>query len=419
MQEGGRTMQRNWRGFFAVIISAAIAAALTRMELPLVLVLALAMFAGGALLLVLDPTHSEDEMTLQAQEADLPSGFGRALLDNIPSPVFVINERGRVAYANRPMRSLVPRAEPGLHFSAIFRAPRFVEAVNKAFNSSPVRDIDFSALFGGTERVLNAHIAQLPPVSDFGPGAQVLVQIADLSDQRATEVARTDFIANASHELRTPLASILGYIETLRGHAKDDPEARAHFLGIMNSQAQRMQRLVEDLMSLTRIEMAAHSSPSEICDLYDTTREAVRALQPLAEKIGAELNLALPEEDLALIADRDQIAQVITNLTENALKYGGQGVSVTVSAASSVPPRPRMVGIAIEDTGPGIAREHLHRLTERFYRVSAKKSKEQGGTGLGLAIVKHILARHGGELAVESELEQGSSFTIWLPVSQN
>nr|WP_246237349.1 ATP-binding protein [Halovulum dunhuangense] len=228
---------------------------------------------------------------------------------------------------------------------------------------------------------------------------------------------RSDFVANASHELRTPLASILGYIETLQGHARDDPEAREMFLGIMRAQATRMQRLVDDLMSLSRIEMDAHVRPEERVDLFGIAADAAAALFPQASQNDVILQIELPRGpgNPQVLGDRDQIAQVMVNLVDNAIKYSGSGQKVRVSEAEPDARYPGCLGISVIDDGPGIAREHIPRLTERFYRVNPGKSKKLGGTGLGLAITKHILQRHGGALDVKSRLGEGSRFTIWIP----
>ncbi|MCF6304765.1 MAG: ATP-binding protein [Rhodobacteraceae bacterium] len=229
---------------------------------------------------------------------------------------------------------------------------------------------------------------------------------------------RSDFIANVSHELRTPLASISGYIETLQGHAKDDPEARERFLSVMAAQAGRMQNLVSDLMSLNRIELAEHKTPHEKCALNALVSEAVADVQPLQEKLGAVIKVDLLPDMPMVSGDRAQLNQVLINLFENAIKYNSAGGPIMIGTALPSKNYPGMVGISVRDCGEGIAPEHLPRLTERFYRVSVAKSRDKGGTGLGLAIVKHILNRHNGMLEITSEIGKGSVFTMWLPVAQ-
>jgi len=330
----------------------------------------------------------------------LPRGFGRALLDQMPAALILINDKGRLTYANSTANALVPRLRKGNHYANLFRAPAFIEAVNDVLADGDGRNTTFS--LPGQDRVFEAQILALPPGGDFGEATQVIVQIEDRTKDKLSEQMRADFIANASHELRTPLASIIGYIETLQGHAKDDPQARERFLGIMSKQADRMNRLVEDLMSLSRIEMNAHLAPEEVCDIHGIVLEVRAALQPVADKAEVEVVARLVPGLKMVVGDHDQLMQVATNLIDNAIKYGG-GAEVSVFEAKANEKYPRMIGISVEDKGLGISRQHLHRLTERFYRTNVAQSRNSGGTGLGLAIVKHILNRHGGELQIESK----------------
>lgn len=342
----------------------------------------------------------------------LPLGFGRALLEQMPLALVLINERGRITYANSAAQKLVPRLTTGDHFANLFRVPAFVETVNSTLDDGGAREQVFS--LPGQERVFEAEIGPLPQGGDFGTDRQVIVKIEDRTQERRAEQMRTDFIANASHELRTPLASVMGYVETLQGHAKDDPQAQERFLDIMSKQAARMHRLVEDLMSLSRIELDAHVTPDDPCDLHSIVHEVGTALKPLADKHEVTLDIRLGEGVKTVKGDQHQLHQVATNLIDNAIKYGAGG-TVTVSQAKPNEKYPRMIGISVQDEGGGISSEHLHRLTERFYRVNVAQSRKVGGTGLGLAIVKHILNRHGGELQIESKDGNGSRFTFWVP----
>jgi two-component system phosphate regulon sensor histidine kinase PhoR len=238
----------------------------------------------------------------------------------------------------------------------------------------------------------------------------VLVLLRDLTQQQQIERMRADFVANASHELRTPLASVIGFIETLKGAARDDPEARARFLDLMQAQADRMRRLVDDLLSLSRIEMNAHRRPTDTVELGSTARQAIELLATVAEAAGVQVRLQCPEP-VTVAGDRDELLQVVANLVENAVKYAASGKNVDVAVGREG----EMATVAVTDYGPGIAPEHIPRLTERFYRVSVKDSRARGGTGLGLAIVKHILNRHRGKLRIESRRGHGSTFTVLLP----
>ena len=247
-------------------------------------------------------------------------------------------------------------------------------------------------------------------------GGCFLVAIEDLSERHRLERMRVDFVANASHELRTPLASLMGFIETLQGPARNDPAARERFLAIMREQARRMARLIDDLLSLSRIELNAHLPPSTPVDLASLVRQVTDGLQTLARDRKVEIRQVIPPEPLTVLGDRDELIRGLENLVENALKYGAAGkrVDVTLSRGQTRAGAPE-ARIAVRDFGPGIAPEHLPRLTERFYRVDVADSRSQGGTGLGLALVKHILNRHRGRLMIESVAGEGATFTVVLP----
>jgi two-component system phosphate regulon sensor histidine kinase PhoR len=223
---------------------------------------------------------------------------------------------------------------------------------------------------------------------------------------------RADFVANASHELRTPLAALSGFIDTLRGHARDDEEAREKFLGIMSVEAARMRRLIDDLLSLTRIEMNEHVPPHNRIQLDNVVRETAAALSPLARQDRITVEISTPANLPPVIGDRDELIQLFQNLMQNALKYGRENGHVWISCGQTPDGQ---VFAAVKDDGEGIASSAIPRLTERFYRVDVKRSREKGGTGLGLAIVKHIVSRHQGRLQIESRLGEGSSFTVLLP----
>jgi two-component system phosphate regulon sensor histidine kinase PhoR len=229
---------------------------------------------------------------------------------------------------------------------------------------------------------------------------------------------RADFIANASHELRTPLAALLGFIETLQGPAKNDLAARDKFLAIMQGQATRMARLIDDLLSLSRIELNAHLPPNTPLDLAPVVKQVADGLQTLARDRDVAIKVSAPQDALIVLGDRDELIRALENLVENALKYGAAGKRVDITLARSqtragVPE----VRLAVRDYGPGIAPEHLPRLTERFYRVDVADSRAQGGTGLGLALVKHVLNRHGGRLSIESTPGEGATFIMHLPLN--
>jgi two-component system phosphate regulon sensor histidine kinase PhoR len=244
----------------------------------------------------------------------------------------------------------------------------------------------------------------------------MLMTFHDQTPLRRVEEMRADFVANASHELRTPLAALSGFIDTLQGQAKDDPKARERFLGIMHNQATRMARLIDDLLSLSRVELSAHVRPDTLVDLLPIIRQVADGLEPLARERQVEVEIHLPEPPVMIAGDREELLRLFENLIENALKYGASGGRVIVSLTSSrATDGAQEVRVMVRDFGPGIAPEHLPRLTERFYRVDVGDSRSQGGTGLGLSLVKHILNRHRGRLLIESVPKQGATFTACFP----
>jgi two-component system phosphate regulon sensor histidine kinase PhoR len=247
----------------------------------------------------------------------------------------------------------------------------------------------------------------------------LLLVFHDLTPLRRVEEMRADFVANASHELRTPLAALSGFIDTLLGPARDDAAARERFLAIMKTQAARMARLIDDLLSLSRIELSEHLHPDRPVDLVLVVRQVIDGLQTLAVDRGVAIAVALPAEPMIVLGDRDELTRVFENLVENALKYGASGKMVDVSFATATGPAGPEALVAVRDYGPGIPAEHLPRLTERFYRVDVTQSRAEGGTGLGLALVKHILNRHRGRIVIESEIGKGATFTARLPLVHN
>src|SRR5579883_1483023 len=271
-----------------------------------------------------------------------------------------------------------------------------------------------------TDRWWEATIAPLVLPGGASPDRHlVLLALRDLTPLRRVEEMRADFVANASHELRTPLASLSGFIETLQGPARNDATARDRFLAIMKEQATRMARLIDDLLSLSRIEQKAHIHPDNTTDLVEIVHEVADGLSPLARERDVEIKIADKASSLVVSGDRDELIRVFENLIENALKYAASGKRVDITLAREpAAGEARDAIVSVRDYGPGIAPEHLPRLTERFYRVDVGESRAQGGTGLGLALVKHILNRHRGRLMIESAPGSGANFSVRLPLSR-
>ena len=320
----------------------------------------------------------------------------------------------RVVLANRAARDLLRIPREGAILVSVLRDPTLLEAVDEALFGGVSRETNFDS--GGVQA--RHWRAMTRPLPASATETLALVRLRDETDVRRMELRRVDFLANASHELRTPLASLSGFIETLRGPAKDDPAAREKFLGIMREQATRMSRLIDDLLSLSRIEMKRHVPISTRVDLGAILRKVESQLAPLAEQLDVELALDLPEEPVAIPGDEDELMQVFSNLVENACKYGETGKRVEISLTRTVDAGGSFVDAAVRDFGPGIPAEHVPRLTERFYRVDPGRSRAKRGTGLGLSITRNILLRHRGRLLVESTIGKGSVFTARLPLAR-
>ncbi len=344
-----------------------------------------------------------------------PRADWQMVLDAIPDPVLALGDHGRIVHFNPAAREIYGTLRIGGQAALLSRDPEFLQAIDEVVDDGRQRTVEVQERVPIDRRV-RITLTAMPDREMARSGEhvvpRVVIVLRDLTEQDRLARMRADFVANASHEMRTPLASLVGFIETLQGRASDDAVARARFLGIMSDQAARMSRLVEDLLSLSRVEMREHVPPRTAIDLNETIAAAILALEPLAQRSGAKLTLSLCDGPATVLGETDEIVQVVQNLVQNAIKYGRPGgpIDVTVRRIRQGPTM--RLAVAVRDEGPGIAPEHLPRLTERFYRVSAKSSREKGGTGLGLAIVKHIANRHRGELRVTSELGKGSTFTF-------
>ena len=336
---------------------------------------------------VLLPRHDGDQALPGA--LDRPAAVSRTtsamhlMADALPDPVIVLNPAGHVLFCNAPARGLFASLRQGNHISSVIRTPEFLDAVSAA----PERGRAVTVTYAERVPVGRRMAATVAPLARGSErGGNILVLLRDLTEGERINQMRADFIANASHELRTPLASLRGFIETLQGTAKEDTGARERFLPIMAEQASRMTRLIDALLSLSRVEMNAHVPPSDLVDLNDVLNSTKDTLEPLARETGFRLEVARFQRPAIVRGDRDELLQVMQNLVQNAFKYGERGGQVRIEA-KHIPSLGRQSGryaIAVVDNGLGIAPEHLPRLTERFYRVDVASSREKGGTGLGL-----------------------------------
>ena len=382
-----------------------------------ILLLVLCLILGA---LALWPYHrlqrSQEELArsrreLQRQGDELVRLRDSPLLDLLPDPILVLDERRQVLRANQAAHQAF-----GADISAVLRHPGLRLAIDRGFRSSEAQMVNL-ALPVPVPRDVQAHVLLVD--HRLPDGGRAVVILSDRTREKAAERSRADFVANASHELRTPLASLIGFIDTLRGPAANDPPAQQRFLGIMAEQALRMQRLIDDLLSLSRIELAEHQPPREPVDVAALIRRVTAGFEPRLAAGQVELELDLPEEPVMVNGDADQLTQVLQNLVDNGLKYGADGHFLRVCLSPPLPgehwPVRAGVVITVTDRGPGIPSEHLPRLTERFYRVDKGRSRAIGGTGLGLAIVKHIVNRHRGQLVIQSEIGAGTTVRVWLP----
>lgn len=333
----------------------------------------------------------------------------QALISALPEAALLVDQAGIIVAANM-------RAEEGFSVPlqrqpvALFiRSSSMASALANVFRSDQPIEFEYEER-GKVPRTVFAHVAKLESDS---PVPLALILLRDRTREAQIEKMRSDFVANASHELRTPLTTLSGFIETMQGAAKQDEKARGQFLQTMKTQADRMSRLIDDLLSLSRIELDEHMEPKELVNLGSIIKQTESYVRPIAMETGCDLHLSITP-DVFVRGDANQLGQVAHNLIENAVKYSGKGKRVLVELTRS----DSEAILSVVDNGPGIAAHHIPRLTERFYRVNVQDSRTRGGTGLGLAICKHIINRHRGRLAVESETGAGSTFRMLLPIAR-
>src|ERR1700754_4115089 len=360
-----------------------------------------------------DPAPSPDDVrTVDPIEAAAVN----AIVAGMPDPAVLLDRAGRVIHLNAAAAQLAPALRKNELAQFALRSPEIVTALREAIATTQPRRATYLDQVP-VDRWMELVITPVSvPTRPGGADKCMLMTFHDLTPLLRVEEMRADFVANASHELRTPLAALSGFIDTLQGPAKEDAKARERFLGIMHAQATRMARLIDDLLSLSRVELSAHVRPDASVDIVPIIRQVADGLEPLARERQVAIEIELPSEPVTIAGDREELLRLFENLIENALKYGASGGKVMVSLTSAASPDGAAeIRVVVRDFGPGIAPEHLPRLTERFYRVDVGDSRAQGGTGLGLSLVKHIVNRHRGRLLIESVPKNGATFTACFP----
>ncbi len=352
-------------------------------------------------------TVAQEVRALSSEVASLRAQLAaeQALLERLPDPVILFGTDRNIRRLNAEARATLGAGAP-----ALLRMPAFRSALDDAVGGGAETFVDLTLPVPIAREL---HVRIMPVEGSKGP---VIALLSDRTRERAIERMRADFVANASHELRTPLASLIGFIDTLRGPAADDPAAQHRFLGIMAEQAQRMNRLIDDLLGLSRIELTEHLAPSGRVDVAGLIETTAAGLDPLFTARSVTLETTIAPGLPTIVGDGDQLGQVLQNLLENAIKYGRDGSVIHIDARRISRGGVDGLTFSVRDEGVGIAATHIPRLTERFYRVNTRRSREVGGTGLGLAIVKHIVNRHRGQMRIESSEGVGTTVTIWLPL---
>jgi two-component system, OmpR family, phosphate regulon sensor histidine kinase PhoR len=366
---------------------------------------------------MLIPLEGEELTTTAAgyeKRASLSDWMLESVISGLPDAVIALDRDCRIVAWNAAAQKVSLPLVRGVPLSLSLRNPDVIEAVRRAARSGRAERVEFYERTPA-DRWTEAHVAPIALPDMSGDERELVVlTLHDLTPLHRVEEIRSDFIANASHELRTPLASLSGFIETLQGSARNDIKAQERFLGIMHEQATRMARLIDDLLSLSRVELKEHVAPEQRINITNVVRQVMNSLLPIAQERGVQIKPDIPTEPIEVLGDNDELIRVFENLIDNAIKYGASGKRVDVTIAKVE----EEAVVTVRDYGPGIAREHLPRLTERFYRGDVKESRAMGGTGLGLALVKHIVNRHCGTLVIDSKPGEGAYFTVGLPLAK-
>ena len=379
---------------------------------PLVLYLLLLSIILALTLVVSPPTPPEVTRKKTSKSKGALADIGAEKIAGLLSdPLVIFDRSGSVIYTNPAAKAAFPSMEMETIVFLRFRAPEMLHMLHAVVDDGQPRSIDYFERLP----IESWYKAVLMPL-EAGRDDLFMLIFRDQTEARRIDRMRSDFVANASHELRTPLASLRGFIETLQGPAREDVKARDRFLEIMQKQADRMSRLIDDLLSLSRLETRPNIGTEDKINLGAVLHHVTDSLVPMAEAQGVVIEHDFHDEPVYVAGSRDELIQLFQNLIENGCKYGESGKKLVVSLKKHGVPSPEEAIISVQDFGAGIAAEHLPRLTERFYRINAETGDAKKGTGLGLAIVKHILTRHRGKMNVRSELGKGTTFIVRIPL---
>lgn len=358
-----------------------------------------------------------NELPMNKKNSIWPDTSLKRFAESLADPCLIVDRRAILRYRNNAAASEFPASTVGDPLAFSLRNPTFLNTIDQAISGNK----RVTGEFHETVPADSWYQISVTPLEAKKPGVApskrselLVVSIVNQTAQRKHDQMRADFVANASHELRTPLTSLIGFLDTLRGPAANDPAAREKFMGIMHTQAERMSRLIDDLLSLSRIELRQHMRPTDKVDVATICKEAIELLQPQAKEEDITISFDKVVEEAVVSGDRNELMQVMTNLVENAIKYGTSGKKVDVRIVPCNLHTNHKLRIEVQDYGQGIPAEHVPRLTERFYRVDAESSRRKKGTGLGLAIVKHIIGRHRGDLQISSRVGEGTKVSICL-----
>ena len=356
------------------------------------------------------------------------------ILNKLEDAIIVLDSDQKIVFQNSHSIDLFENNYTGQNITNLIRSPIVLETLENVYKNKKTKIIEYNSEYGQnlSPRSTNFYNVEISYEKNYlqltNTKDNYVILMKNITPLKNIEKVRSSFIANVSHELKTPLATVMGFLETIRGPAKDDKKSMSKFLGIMDKETIRMKRLIDDLLVVSKIESDEHIHPTKKVNLIKTLNNVIESLKEYALKKNIQIrtNYQL-SENLSVLGNEDELVQVFTNIIDNSIKYGKINSSIDIKAeevkeqvdqSEDKKLFPQLIlKISVKDESDGIHAKHLSRLTERFYRVDAARSKEIGGTGLGLTIVKHILNKHRGHLDIKSEINQGSTFTVELPIA--